>query len=519
MPLNSLTINDSYTFTGTPITIEQSLSLNNPFTTSSNGAVADLELSGMNLAPGATIFTQSGSSLQLGTTASPTGFLLGLQGSMTKTGGGALVIDTSSISFPTTPLQNPVPVAIAGGSITLGESVRVNAVNFDVAPTTSLIIADNVSAGIRSLTGTGLVNLAGTTATGDTTSLTILVPNSNTDSFGGLIAGTGQFIMGGFGNLTTGSINFQGTGGITAAAGSLQVNGTLSAGSLLVNSNATFGGLGTWSFSGPVVFQSGSTFLVTLNGTVPGSQYTQLVDTDATSGVNLGFSTLAASIGYSYEQSDLFTVISAPVVQNSFVNVIGGQAILDAVPFAVSTGQTAVKLAPLRVAHNDWFVQLGQPQLSGAARDFHGDREHTHRTCCGGNGQLHAGVGGRRNRAALRRQRLLHDDIASHWNDPDHGRLQRSPGQCGLDRADAFTNGCSVPDRDDHYEQLKPKHLGPTGYTVGGGRQCVRPRDGRHRLVPPRQDLPGNRRARRFRNGEPFDQLSAGGCHADSSSL
>ena len=242
----------------------------------------------------------------------------------------------------------------------------MNAVNFDVAPNASLIIADNVSAGIRSLTGTGLVNLAGTTAVGDTTSLTILVPNSSTDSFGGLVAGTGQFIMGGFGDLTTGSINLQGTGGITAASGSLQVNGTLSAGSLLVNTNATFGGLGTWSFSGPVVFQSGSTFLVTMNGTVPGSQYTQLVDTDATSGVDLGFSTLAASIGYSYEESDLFTVISAPVVQNSFGNVIGGQAILDGVPFAVSAGETAVKLAPFSRSQRQVFPARAAPAFRGS---------------------------------------------------------------------------------------------------------------------------------------------------------
>ena len=176
MPLDSLTIDDSYTFTGTSITIEQSLSLNNPFTSSPNGAVTDLELTGMELAPGATIYTQSGSTLQLGTTASATGFLLGLEGAMTKTGGGQLLVDTSSISFPTTPLQLPVPVSIAGGSMTLGDNVQLNAVNFDVAPSASLIIADNVAAGVRSLTGTGYVNLAGTTAAGDTTSLTILFP-------------------------------------------------------------------------------------------------------------------------------------------------------------------------------------------------------------------------------------------------------------------------------------------------------------------------------------------------------
>ena len=370
MPLNSLTINDSYTFTGTPIAIEQSLSLNNPFTPAPNGAVTDIELAGMNLAPGATIFTQTGSMLQLGTTASPTGFLLGLQGAMTKTGGGQLLVDTSSVSFPTTPTNLPVPVSIAGGSITLGASVQATALNFDISPNASLIIADNVVAGIRSLTGTGFVNLAGTAAAGDTTSLTLFVPNPSTDVFGGLIAGTGQFIMGGLGKLATGSINLQGTGGIKAAAGSLQVNGTVSAGSLLVNAGATFGGLGTWSFSGPVVFQSGSTFLVTMNGTSPGSQYTQLVDTNATSGVDLGFSTLAASINYSYVESDLFTVIQSPLIKNAFGNVVAGQAVLDGVPFAVSTGQTSVKLAPLQSLTSTQLASSGNPSFPGQPVTF-----------------------------------------------------------------------------------------------------------------------------------------------------
>ena len=198
----------------------------------------------------------------------------------------------------------------------------------------------------------------------------MLVPNSNTDVFGGLIAGTGQFTMGGFGSLTTGSINFQGAGGITAASGTLQVNGTISAGSLRVDSAATFGGLGTWSFSGPAVFQSGSTFLVTLDGTAAGSQYTQLVDTNATSGVDLGFSTLAASIGYNYEESDLFTVVSAPLVQNAFVNVTAGRAILDGVPFGVATGQTSVKLAPLQSVTTTQLASSNNPSFPGAPVSF-----------------------------------------------------------------------------------------------------------------------------------------------------
>ena len=247
----------------------------------------------------------------------------------------------------------------------------MNAINFDVAQSASLILADNVAARVRSLSGSGFVNLAGTTAAGDTTSLTLIVPNSSTDYFGGLIAGTGQFVMAGYGSLTTGSINFQGTGGITAQRGTFDVNGTISAGSLLVNTNGTFGGPpGTWSFSGPVVFQSGATFLVTLDGLTPGSQYTQLIDTNATNGVNLGFSTLAAAINYSYEQSDLFSVIKSPLIQNAFANVIGGQAVLDGVPFAVSTGQTSVMLAPLESETSTQLNTSGNPSYPGQPVSF-----------------------------------------------------------------------------------------------------------------------------------------------------
>ena len=49
-PLDSLSINNSYTFEGTPVTIEQSLSVSNPFTSSST-TTAIVELSGSAFAP------------------------------------------------------------------------------------------------------------------------------------------------------------------------------------------------------------------------------------------------------------------------------------------------------------------------------------------------------------------------------------------------------------------------------------------------------------------------------------
>ena len=214
------------------------------------------------------------------------------------------------------------------------------------------------------------MNLAGTTAAGDLTSLTIFVPNSSTDVFGGLIAGTGQFVMGGFGTLKTGSINFQGTGGITAASGTLEVNGTIARARCWSIRPRRLAGWEPGRFRGRSCFNRARRSWSRSTGHAPGSEYTQLVDTDATNGVDLGFSTLAASINYPYEESDLFTVISAPVVQNSFANVIAGMAILDGVPFAVSTGQTSVKLAPLQSVTSTRLTGSGSPSYPGQPVSF-----------------------------------------------------------------------------------------------------------------------------------------------------
>jgi hypothetical protein len=370
-PLNSLTVDDSYTFEGTAITIENALNVKTPFTPNSATTVM-MQLSGMQLASGAAVNVSSGATLDLGTTSAPTGFQLTLQGPTTKTGGGALVVNTQSVFYPTTALNNnPVPVTIGAGSITFGENVSLSAINVQINPSASLNIADDVSAQVRSITGTGLIDLEGTTATGDTTSLSVGVPNSSTDQFGGLIEGTGQFIASGNGDLTIGTITMNGTGSIGANYGTFTVDGSISAGSLTVGQYGTFGGLGTWSFSGPVVFQPGATFQVTLNGTTPSSQYTQLVDTNSTSGINLGTSTLAAVIGYEYEQGDQFTILSAPLITGSFQNVNGGRTVLGAsVPFGVTATGTSVTIAPLQSITSTAISTSASPTNPGVPVTF-----------------------------------------------------------------------------------------------------------------------------------------------------
>jgi Bacterial Ig-like domain (group 3) len=349
MPLNSLTIEDPYTFTGNPITIESSLSTANSFSPTPGATPAVITLAGLKLAPGAVINSATGSSLQLGSTTSSTALQLTVQGPLTKSGGGQLAIDTQSVFYANSTTVQPIPLTIAGGSIALGDTVNLSGVNVQINSTAALLIADDVAAKVQGLTGTGLVDLEGTTDAGDSTSLTVAVPNATTDQFGGFIDGIGQFIAGGNGTLSTRTIDFGGAGSIQVLSGTLDVDGSISADTLDVSAIGTLGGLGLWSFSGPAVFESGSTFDVTLNGTSPGTQYTQLVDTDTTAGVSLGNSTLAASVGYEYEQGDQYTIIVSPVIQGVFQNVVAGRVTVNGtVPMGVSYAGTAVTMTPLQ---------------------------------------------------------------------------------------------------------------------------------------------------------------------------
>ena len=176
--------------------------------------------------------------------------------------------------------------------------------------------------------------------------------------------------MSGNGTLTTGTIEFGGTGSIEAGAGTLDVNGSISGGPP-GQSDRCVRRAGELVVPGPVVFQAGSTFIVTLNGLAAGTQYTQLVDTNAASGINLGFSILAASIGYQYEEGDLFTIVSAPVIQNAFQNVVAGRSGAGGnVPFAVSTAATSVTIGPLQSVTTTGLGSSSNPSHPGAPITF-----------------------------------------------------------------------------------------------------------------------------------------------------
>jgi hypothetical protein len=344
-PIGLFAIQGSYTFQGNPITINNAIIVTNP-----PGGAADptILLSGLTMTPQTTIYTYQGSTLNLANASDLTGLQLNLQNGVTKGGGGQLVIDTQSIRAPYVGFGLQ-PFEIAGGSVTIGASSTYTGSRFVVDAGDGLDISDDVSLGIAALSGSGTVDLAGTTAANDTTSLTIAEPAAQSDVFSGLIDGLGQLILKGNGTLTTGAIDFADAGGIQVLLGTLNANGAVSVGTLSVQSGATFGGVGAWYFSGPASFQSNTVFNVTLNGLTPGTLYTQLVDADTATGINLGNSTLTGSVNYQYQRGDAFAIATGPLLRGVFGNVVGGTVLLgNNIPFAVSYTSTAVTLTALQ---------------------------------------------------------------------------------------------------------------------------------------------------------------------------
>ncbi len=99
MPLNSLTIEDPLHVHRQP-DHNRVLAVDRQFLLPNAGATpATITLAGLKLAPGVVINTATGSTLQLGSTTSPTALQLTVQGPLTKSGGGQLAVDTQSVYY------------------------------------------------------------------------------------------------------------------------------------------------------------------------------------------------------------------------------------------------------------------------------------------------------------------------------------------------------------------------------------------------------------------------------------
>lgn len=348
MPIDSLEVDDSYTFEGNPLTIVDLLTVPNSFSGFSPPPVVTFLLGGLDFSPGAVIETASNTTIQLANPSTPTGLQLGLTGPIAKTGGGQFVIDTQSVQYPNSAIVQPIPIAIQGGTIALDASSDLEGISFVIGAVANLSIADNVVAQIGPISGAGTIDVEGKSTAGDATSLTVYVPASVTDAFNGSIEGLGQFIQTGHGTLILQNLDFSDAGSVQVSFGSLIVDGSISAGSLDVFPSASLGGLGFWSFSGSVLFQPGSAFDVTIDGTTPGSQYTELVGQGTSASVDIASSILSGSVGYQFQQGDQFTIIASPSLTGHFENVVGGVISLGGVSFRVTYSSSGVTLTALQ---------------------------------------------------------------------------------------------------------------------------------------------------------------------------
>ena len=176
--------------------------------------------------------------------------------------------------------------------------------------------------------------------------------------------------MQGDGSLTLGGIDFGGGGSIDVVLGTLEVNGPINAGTLQV-ADGTFGGLGSWQFSGPVTFQGGSTFNLALDGLAPGTQSTQLISANSTTGIDLGNSHLTGTVNYEYQAGDSFTIASAPMVVGVFQNVVNGLLLLGgSIPFSVTYSGTSVTLTAQQSETTTRLSSSGSPSHPGQPVTF-----------------------------------------------------------------------------------------------------------------------------------------------------
>jgi hypothetical protein len=366
-PVNLFEIGDSYTFTGSGVNASGGIIVANPgFGPSTNASIL---LSSVQLGRGATIYTQDKSTLTIGSATNPTGLQLILVDGVTKGGGGELALETQSIFDPMFGI-NLQTFEVAGGTVILGTTMDFSNSLFQVDSGATLNASDGAAVKAGSLSGAGAVDLLGTGASGDQTGLTVFTPVGESDTFTGPIDGHGHLTMQGHGTLAIGGIDFGTAGAVKVVSGTLDVNGPIVA-TTLNASGGRFGGLGSWVFSGPVAFQSGSAFDVTLDGLSPGTQYTQLAGADATNGINLGNSTLAATVGYEYQTGDRFTIVSAPLVQGTFQNVVNGMVLLGGdIPFSVAYSGTSVTLTALQSESTTQLSSSGNPSHPGQTVTF-----------------------------------------------------------------------------------------------------------------------------------------------------
>ncbi|HZT81482.1 MAG TPA: Ig-like domain-containing protein, partial [Gemmataceae bacterium] len=226
----------------------------------------------------------------------------------------------------------------------------------------------------------GAVNLNGFTLTLD---------GAGSTSLTGGTSGTGGLVKNGTGTLTLAGNN-PCSAPVTLNAGTLLANGSQAAGAVTVNAGGTLGGTGTLgavtvagggvdpgapggtallSATGNVAFGIGSTCSVQLNGALAGTGYDQL---SVNGTVNLGGSTLNASLGYAPNPGDSYTIIhSSRGITGTFNNLPNGAVLsVGGKTFQISYTATDVVLTQVQAGTTTTVTSSLTPSTAGQAVTF-----------------------------------------------------------------------------------------------------------------------------------------------------
>ena len=219
------------------------------------------------------------------------GALSGPGGLTVAAGSGAVILDNVAKTYAG-------PTLINSGTLFVGFTNYLPSTTAVTVAANGILNLNGFDDRIGSLAGSGQVLLPLGYASPPST-LSTNGDNTST-TFSGVISGMGTLVKEGTGTLTLSGSNTL-TGATTVSAGTLLVNGSLPT-SVAVSGGTTLGGSGTVGpitaagtvspgtpgtailQSGAATFNAGSSFVVTLNGTTPGSGYDQL---NATGAVNL----------------------------------------------------------------------------------------------------------------------------------------------------------------------------------------------------------------------------------------
>ncbi len=309
-----------------------------------------------------------------------TGTLL-LSGNNTYSGGTTLSKGTLAVGSNTAlgtgglSLAGGTAIQAVGGAQILNNAVSVN--------------GDVTVSGSNDLTSTGNTTL---TVIGFASPLTVTVANTGLTTFGGSLSDNISFpptslIKAGPGTLVLSGNGTSHTSPTVINAGTLLVNGALSSSDVTVGGGATLGGSGTVRNitatgtvspggpgtailrSGNGTFNTGSSFVVKLNGTTPGSGFDQL---NALGGVDLTAGpTLSVMPGFQAAAGNTFTLISAANVKGTF-NGLGNNAFLNGggQVFQISYTLTSVVLSRTMSATTAAVVSSANPSVFGQPVTF-----------------------------------------------------------------------------------------------------------------------------------------------------